>query len=511
MTNMSSNSRRIAKNTLLLYFRMLLLMLISLYTSRVVLKALGVEDYGIYNVVGGVVTMFTMLSGSLNSAISRFITFELGIGNIENLKRIFSSSVTIQVGLALIIVVIAETLGLWFLNEKMIIPENRMTAANWCFQFSIITFSINLISVPYNASIIAHERMSAFAYISIFEAAGKLLIAWFIELNPVDRLIFFAGMICVLSLIIRTIYGWYCKHHFEECTYSFIYDKDLLKRMFSFSGWNFIGASSLVLRNQGSDILLNLFFGPTINAARGLAFKIDVVITQFVNNFMTAINPQITKSYANGDKDYMFVLIFKGARFSYYILLLLALPVILNTHFILAVWLSVVPEHTELFVQLILVLALCESISGPLITAMLATGKIKKYQIVVGGFQMMNLPVAYACLHLGAFPESILLIAIIISQFCLAIRLIMLKQMIRLKVLQYLRNVYLNVIIVTILASIIPYFLSLLLSECMVHFLLITFVTVSCVLFVEYSFGLSKNEREYVNNKVILLLDKYNK
>ena len=500
------NSKRVAKNTLLLYLRMLFLMLISLYTSRVILNALGVEDYGIYNVVGGVVTMFSMLSGSLSAAISRFITFELGTGNKEKLKKVFSSSVTIQVGIAFIIIVIAETLGLWFLNEKMVIPANRMSAANWCYQFSIITFSINLISIPYNAAIIAHEKMSAFAYISILEALGKLVIAWLIVVNPIDRLVFFGGMVAILAIIIRFVYGWYCKRHFEECTYHFIYDHDLLKRMFGFAGWNFIGASSAVLRNSGSDIILNIFFGPTVNAARGIAVKMDTVITQFVTNFMTALNPQITKSYASGDRDYMFKLIFQGARYSYYILLLLALPVLLNTHYILVLWLKLVPEHTVLFVQLILVLGMSECISYPLITAMLATGQIRNYQIVVGGLQMMNLPIAYLCLSLGAIPESVVIVAIIMSQCCLAARLYMLRDMIQLNVAKYFKEVYLNVIIVTILAAMIPYYFSRLLTEGFVNFLLISIVAVASTLVVSFFIGCSRQEREFISKKTVSLL-----
>lgn len=498
----SANNKRIAKNTLLLYFRMLFLMLISLYTSRVILNALGVEDYGIYNVVGGVVTMFSMLSGSLSAAISRFITFELGTGDRDKLKRVFSSSVTIQAGIALIIIVLAETAGLWFLNEKMVIPENRLTAANWCFQFSIITFAINLISIPYNAAIIAHEKMSAFAYISIIEAVGKLTIAWMIVINPIDRLIFYGGMVAILAIIIRLIYGWYCKRHFEECTYHFIYDNDLLKRMFGFAGWNFIGASSAVLKNQGADIILNLFFGPAVNAARGIAVKMDTVITQFVANFMTALNPQITKSYAGGDREYMFKLIFQGARYSYYILLLLALPVILNTHYILVQWLRIVPEHTVLFVQLILILGLSECISNPLITAMLATGKIRNYQIVVGGLQMMNLPISYVCLYFGAIPESVVIVAIIISQCCLAARLYMLRGMIGLKVLNYLKRVYFNVIVVTLFASIIPIVVSCHLSENFPRLIANSTIGVFCVVLSGLYIGCTKEERLFVYQKL---------
>ncbi len=486
-------------------------MLISLYTSRVILNALGVEDYGIYTVVGGVVTMFSMLSGSLSAAISRFITFELGKGNMENLKKVFSSSVTIQAGIAIVIIIIAETIGLWFLNEKMVIPENRMIAANWCFQFSIMTFAINLISVPYNAAIIAHEKMSAFAYISILEAIGKLSIAWLIVVNPIDRLVFYAGMVALLAIIIRVIYGWYCKRHFEECSYHFIYDNELLKRMFGFAAWNFIGASSAVLKNQGADIILNLFFGPTVNAARGIAVKMDSVITQFVNNFMVALNPQITKSYASGDRDYMFKLINKGARYSYYILFLLALPVILNTHYILVLWLKLVPEHTVLFVQLILILALSESISGPLITAMLATGKIRNYQIVVGGLQMMNLPVAYLCLYFGAVPESVVIVAILISQCCLAARLYMLRGMIGLNVKQYLIHVYLNVLLVSVVSSLAPATLSCYLDESFLSFLIVTAIAVISVAMVELYVGSNAEERQIVYDQINKMVSKYHR
>ena len=504
----SANNKRIAKNTLLLYIRMLFLMLVSLYTSRVILNALGVEDYGIYNVVGGVVTMFSMLSGSLSAAISRFITFELGTGDNEKLKKVFSSSVTIQAGIALIVVFIAETLGLWFLNEKMVIPNDRMEAANWCFQFSIITFAVNLISVPYNAAIIAHEKMSAFAYISILEALGKLIIAWCIAINPIDRLVFYALMVALLSVVIRIVYGAYCKRHFEECTYHFIYDHELLKRMFGFAGWNFIGASSAVLRNSGTDIILNLFFGPVVNAARGVAVKMDTVITQFVTNFMTALNPQITKSYASGDRDYMFKLIFQGARYSYYILLILALPVLLNTHYILVLWLKLVPEHTVFFAQLILILGLSECISNPLITAMLATGNIKKYQIIVGGLQMMNLPVAYACLYFGAMPESVVIVAIVISQLCLASRLYLLRGMINLKVRDYLRRVYFNVILVTIVAAIFPFYVSSVTPESFISFLLISALSVVCTILAEFYIGCSVVERHFVVDKVLQVANK---
>lgn len=493
-----SNNKRIAKNTLLLYVRMLFLMMVSLYTSRVILNALGVENYGIYNVVGGIVAMFSVLSGSLSAAISRYITYELGTGNTERLKKIFSSSVTIQIGIAIIIIILAETVGLWFLNNKMVIPESRMIAANWCFQFSIATFAINLISVPYNAAIIAHEKMSAFAYISILEAVGKLVVAWCIAINPIDRLIFFAAMVGGITVLIRWVYGWYCKRNFEECIYHFIYDPDLLKQMFGFAGWNFIGASSAILRDQGGNIIINLFFGPVVNAARAIAVQVNFAITGFVQNFMTALNPQIMKSYASGDHEYMFKLMYQGARLSYYILLLLSLPVILNTHYILVLWLKLVPEHTVLFVQLTLLFAMSESISNPLITAMLATNKIRNYQIVVGGFQMTNLPLAFLCLYLGAKPESVVMVAIFISQSCLAARLYMLRGMIGLKIRYYLRHVYFNVISVTILACILPAVAAYYLRESFASFIIVSLCAIISTTLVELYVGCTKEERIFV-------------
>ena len=501
-TDSSQNNKRIAKNTLLLYFRMLLTMVVSLYTSRVVLGALGVEDYGIYNVVGGVVAMFSMLSGSLSAAISRFITFELGTGNKEKLKRVFSSSVTIQMGLSAIILVLAETVGLWFLNNKMVIPESRMNAANWVYQLSLLTFVINLISIPYNAAIIAHERMSAFAYISVFEAVSKLVVAYCIVISPIDRLILYAIMLTTIAIIIRLIYGSYCKRKFEECTYHFIYDHDLLKQMFGFAGWNFIGASSALLRDQGGNIVINLFSGPAVNAARGIAFQVNTAIHSFVTNFMTALNPQITKSYASGDRKYMMTLLFQGARLSYYILLMLSLPVIVNTHYILKLWLGQVPEHTVLFVQLVLIFGMCESISSPLITAMLATGKIRNYQLVVGGCQMMNLPVSYILLRLGAIPETVLIVAIAISQLCLATRLYMLRGLIGLKALDFLKQVYVNVIIVTICSGILPTILMLYFEDTIYSFMILLIVSLICVIISVLFVGCNKRERDFVFSKV---------
>lgn len=503
MSQSSDNNKRIAKNTLLLYVRMLFMMAVSLYTSRVILNALGVQDFGLYNVIGGVVFMFTVISGSLSAAISRFITYEMGKGgSVKRLNQIFSASVTIQLLLSILIVVLVESVGVWFLNTKMTIPADRLFAANWVLQFSIITFVINLISVPYNASIIAHERMSAFAYISILEASGKLAIAFLILWSPIDKLIFYAILMCSIALIVRFTYGHYCKKHFEECTYHFCWDKELLKKMFGFAGWNFIGASSAVLRDQGGNIVINLFCGPAVNAARGVAFQVNNAINGFVINFMMAINPQITKSYASGNKEYMMTLIFQGARLSFYMLLLLSLPILVNTHYILGLWLKIVPNHAVLFVQLVLIFAMSESVSQPLITAMLATGKIKNYQIIVGGLQILNLPISYILLRLGFIPETVLIVAICISQCCLAARLYLLRGLIGLSSRKYLRHVYLNVIIVTCIASLIPVLTSNMLDETFLSFIVITIVSLLCTALTEFFIGCNQLERKFVVEKI---------
>ena len=509
MADTAQNNKRIAKNTLLLYFRMLLTMAVSLYTSRVVLSTLGVEDYGIYNVVGGVVAMFSVISGSLSAAISRFITYELGKGDREKLTRIFSSSVTIQLGLGLIILILAEAIGVWFLNVKMNIPESRMYAANWVFQLSIVTFIINLISVPYNAAIIAHEKMSAFAYISILEVSAKLLIVYMLLISPIDRLIFYAILMASVALIIRFVYGYYCKRNFEECTYHIIFDKELLKKMFGFAGWNFIGASSAVLRDQGGNIVINLFCGPAVNAARGIAYQVNSAVNGFVSNFMVALNPQITKSYASGDREYMMTLIYQGARLSFYILMILSLPVIINVDYILGLWLKTVPEHTSTFIQLVLVFTMSEAISNPLITAMLATGNIRNYQIVVGGLQLMNLPISYVLLRNGCMPETVLIVAICLSQCCLATRLYMLRGMIGLSVRKYIHKVYLNVLIVTALSAIIPCLLSYYLSETFISFITICVISVICTLTVIYFVGCDKKERQFILSKLIAIKRKF--
>ena len=452
MTDTAQNNKRIAKNTLLLYFRMLLTMAVSLYTSRVVLSTLGVEDYGIYNVVGGVVAMFSVISGSLSAAISRFITYELGKGDKKALENIFSSAVTIQLALGLIILILAEAIGVWFLNAKMNIPESRMYAANWVFQLSIVTFIINLISVPYNAAIIAHEKMSAFAYISILEVSAKLLIVYMLLISPIDRLIFYAILMASVALIIRFVYGYYCKRHFEECTYNFVFDKCLLRKMFNFAGWNFIGSTAGILRDQGINLLLNLFFSPVVNAARGISVQVNYAISSFCSNFLTAVNPQIIKSYSENDLNRSYYLVTQSARFSFLLLSALSVPIICETEYVLDLWLNTIPEHCTNFVRLTLILTTVESLSLPLITLQQATGKMKQYQITVGILHLLNFPVSLLFLKLGMPPEIVYFIAISLAIISMYARLFIQQKQLNISIIIYHRNVLLRVVLNSIVS-----------------------------------------------------------
>ena len=457
--------RRIAKNTMMLYVRMFVLMLVGLYTSRVVLNALGETDYGVYSVVGGVVAMFSMISGALNSAVSRFITFELGKNNPERLNRVYCTSVNIQLILALIVVLLAEPIGLWFIENKMTIDPARIPAATWVLHFSLLAFVINLMSVPQMASITAHEKMSAYAYIGILDGLLRLGVAFMIVSAPFDRLVYYAMLMAGVVLIVRLTYGIYCRIHFPECRYRFVFDRPLVKEMFAFAGWNFIGVTSGVLRDHGGNILVNLFAGPVVNAARGVAVQLNGAVQSFVTNFMTAVNPQITKSYAAGDYKYVFALIGKSSRMSFYLLSLMAIPIIFNADLLLQIWLKEVPEHTTLFVQLFLMFALSESLSLPLITAMLATGRIRNYQLVVGGIQLLNLPVSYIFLKMGAIPEITVVVAIALSHVCLFARLIMFSRASGFSVPGFVREVYVNAMKVAVSAAAIPLVMTFVLPE----------------------------------------------
>ena len=498
MSDITTNYRRIAKNTLVLYIRMFVTTLVSLYTSRVVLNALGVDDYGIYNVVGGFVSMFSVLSGSLSAAISRYITFELGKKNTNRLGEIFSTAIHIQVLISIIIIIAVEVIGVWFLNTQMQIEPERLGAANWVLQLSVLTFCANLISVPYNALIVAHEKMSAFAYISIFEAAGKLAVAFCILYNPFDRLVFYAFLSCLLTVVIRFIYHVYCRRHFEESRYRWCFDKGLLKEMFGFAGWNFLGSSSGLLANHGVNMLMNIFFGVVANASRGVANQADHAVKTFISNFMMALNPQITKSFASGDLKTMHKLMCMGTKFSYFIMFLLALPLLLETPIVLQIWLKTVPDYAIIFLRWTLIVSLTYVLSNALVTGMLATGNIKKYQIVISSLSYTILPIVFILYKMGLPPHYSYIVVFVIYFIQLFVRLFLLRDMVKLPISQYVNDVFIKVIIVTGLSLIIPLSIILLFPSGYIRFVIVTLCSLISVASTSLFIGLTSSERNVV-------------
>lgn len=499
-----ANNKRIAKNTLMLYFRMVFLMLISLYTSRVVLNALGVEDYGVYNAVGGVVAMFSLVSNSLTSSISRFITFELGRGNMEKLKRVFSTSVSIQLGISVIFILLAESIGLWFLNSQMNIPGDRMVAANWVLHFSIFTFVVNLISIPYNAAIIAHERMSAFAYVSILEAVFKLLNAYLITVSPIDRLIFYAALHLAVAIIIRLVYGIYCKSKFAECSYHFIVDKPLIKEMGAFAGWGFLGSTAYLLNTQGVNILMNIFFGVTVNAARGIAVQVNAAVTQFINNFTTAVNPQITKSYASGDLDYMHKLICRSAKFSSYLMFLFAIPLVLESQTVLDIWLKNPPPYSSIFLRLTLLGTFVDNaLANCLVVSVQATGRIRRYQTFVASCGVGVFVFSFIAFALGCPPESAYIIWFLIYSLLLYVRLYILKDMIKLTPMEYFREVVCVIVPVLAVSVVLPLVVHLIMNPGFIRLLCVCVVSIPITLITSYVLGMTVNERTFIRDKVL--------
>lgn len=503
----SSTNKRIAINTVVLYLRMIVLALIHLYTSRLVLSALGVEDFGIYNAVGGFVAMFSLLSGALNNAIGRYITFELGRGDVARLKEVFSSSVTVQILLAFGIVVISEVIGIWFLNTQMNIPDGRMVAANWVFQCSLLTFAVNLISVPYNACIIAHEKMTAFAYISILDVILRLIAVMSLFLMGADHLIFYAVLLLVVAIVIRIIYGAYCSYHFAECHYSFSYNKALIKDMTSLASWNMLGSSSSVLNAHGVNLLMNLFFGVTANAARGLATQVSNAVTQFVNSFTTAVNPQITKSYAKGDLNYSMSLAMISSKYSFYLMLLMVAPLCVETPAILKIWLVEVPEYAVLFVRLTLVMAIIPTLSVSLYTLALATGHIKKYQIVIGSLSLSSFFFVYLAYKVGLTVESAYYINIIINIIILFARIRILSDMVGLNPKEYLKLVVAPALIVAVaVTAILYYFKNFFPIAGFVGFSISIAFSFSITIAIIYFLGLTSKERDKLTTKFVTVL-----
>lgn len=500
----TENTKRLAKNTFMLYIRMFFSMAISLYTSRVILQALGVEDYGISSVVGGFVSMFALISSALSSATSRFLTFELGKNDRARTKKVFVTSLLIHSCLALIILIAFESFGVWFLNTKMNIAESRMFAANCVFQTSIIGFLLGIFTVPFTSAVVAHERMDTFAFVGIFEAVARLFIVMFIANAHFnfDKLVLFSILQLCLSVAVQTYYIVFCRWNFHECSFRLKFHKDLFKEMCSFAGWTFIGCSAAIFKGQGVNMLLNIFRGTVVNAAYGLAMSVNHAVSGFANNFMTALNPQITKTYASGEREYMYSLMNRGTRFSYYILFIITLPLVLETHFVLSLWLHEFPGEATNFVRLCLILSMFDMCSNTLITAQNATGRIRLYQVIVGGLLMLNFPLSYLCLKLGLPSFSVFIVAIVISIVGFFIRLLFVNKSTGLPLKQFLLDVSFNIATVTIFAVIIPLVVRLLMEPGWERFVTVVSISVICAAISIVFWGCSKSEREFLFKRI---------
>lgn len=507
----SSNNQRIAKNTILLYGRMLFIMGLTFYTSRVVLNALGVEDYGIYNVVGGIVSMFAFLEGALVTTTQRYITFNLGKGDEDKLRTVFSTCILVHAILAIFISFLCETVGMWFFYNKMNIPEARMGAAMWVFQISIVTMIVSIMSAPYNAIIIAHERMNVFAIISIFGAVLKLALVFLLLIGDSDRLILYAILMLLVQIITRIIYTHYCKKHFNESYLTRDLNKPLIIEIAKFAGWNVWGNVAATLYGTGVNLLLNVFFGPIVNAARGIAVEVESSILKFVTSFLMATNPQITKLYAQENIEEMHLLLFRACKFCCYLVLLFTVPIMIETDAILTLWLKQFPEYTVSFVKILMFIVLVDAVARPLMTAAAATGNVRKYQTVVGGLLLSIFPLAYIVLKLGGDPLSVYVVHLAVYIVAFIARLFIIRPLINLSIRQFFVSVILPCAIVTGMSYGISYLIKGLMPSSILASLTTCMICVLVVCIVAYVIGLTTRERNFVNEKAISIIRKIKK
>lgn len=503
MAELSSNSKRLAKNTLLLYVRTLLTLFIGLFTSRIVLDTLGVEDYGIYNIVGGFVSLFSIVGGSLVGATQRFLNYELGKKSENRSREVFGVALGIHAGLAIVLLVLFETLGLWFLNVKLNIPDGRMYAANWVFQCSLLTFLVNILSSPYNASIIAHERMGAFAYISLLDVFLKLLIVYSLYYASFDRLVEYAVLIVFESLLIRFVYSAYCTRNFPETKFHISRNVKLYKEMTGFASMTFLGQFASVLANQGGNIILNIFFGVAVNASRGISVQVNSAVMKFITDFTTALNPQITKRYASGDSQGMMRLCCMGSKISYFLLLLFAVPIIFRTPYILDLWLKKYPVESVIFVRLTMVLSMVNVLSYTLITGILSTGNIKGMCLWIGGIHILVLPLCYLVLYFGGEAYTVYVVSIIIESILLMVRLTILSKLIGYNSSIYLKDVVFRVVAITILSGLIAYEVNRYFDMTFVGLIFVTIISILSSLLLILIIGFSNHERKIIGNLLV--------
>lgn len=478
-------------------------MLISLYTSRKILEALGVSDFGILNVVGGVISMLTFLNGSMSVATQRFLTFELGRNDMKGYNRTFNMSLLIHIGLAAIVFIAAETIGLWFVNTYLNIPDGRMTAANWVYQASVFSTILSIVQTPYHASIISHEHMHVYAYVGLGESFGKLFLVLLLIIYPYDRLIFWGFVMFAFRFLVAIIYSAYCGRKFHECMIHLKWNKTIFTSMAKFTGWNMFGTIAWLLKDQGVNILMNIFGGPVANAARGVAGQVSGAIYGLTGGFQSAVNPQITKRYAAHESGATCRLLCESSKISYLLLLFIALPVVMEIDFILALWLVEVPPMASLFTCIIIIEALFNTLGNPMITSLMATGNIKWYQIIVGSSLLFIVPVAYLLLKVGYHIVTALIVSALFVLLGNVLRLVFCKKQIGLSLQHYATSVVFPIIAVTVLSSIFPLFIHYNMIEGWGRFLLSTLVACISVAFFTYFIGLNSRERSLIVNAIV--------
>lgn len=496
-SQLQDNNKRIAKNTLLLYSRMLLMMFVTLYTSRLILDKLGVTDYGIYNIVGSVVAMLGFLNCSMSNAVQRYLSFELGVNSHQSVNRVFNVSLLAHGGIAIFVLIVTEIIGVWFLNTHMNIPTDRIEAANWVLQCSILTTLFTIIQVPYNAIIISKEQMDIYAYISIIEVVLKLLIVYLLFIGNFDKLKLYSILNMIVASGIMMLYRFYCVRKYDEAKFRFVKDWFLLRQLVEFASWNMLGELAWIFTGQGVNIILNSFFGPVVNAAKGLAEQVNGAVNKFAINFQIAVNPQLTKNYATGQLMEMKSLLYRSTRFSYYLMFVLSFPIILKMDYILHLWLKDVPKYTLEFCQLVLICSLISTLSNLLAQVARAYGKIRNYQLVVSFFLFLNFPLSFLIIRMGASPLATMEVNAVIQIFLLFIRIKLTGKMIQMTFKDFIINVLAKVLLVTITSSFLPITVCCFLDNSFVDFILVCLVTITNICVCTYYLGLNKNERAF--------------
>ena len=502
-----TKTRRIAKNTVLLYLRSLISLFISLWTSRLVLKGLGVDDYGGYGVVGSFVSMFSIVTGSLSKAISRFLNYAMGTGNKEEQANTFALSLNIMAILALIVVFLTETFGLWYLYNKMNITPGRETAAFWCFQFSVLASVSSFLVVSFTGSIIAHEKMGVFAYIDVGEVVLKFLIALLITLSlgDVDKLVLYAALLLAVTLSKQMVSRIYAMKNFEECRIRWYWDKKKFIEMFTYAGWSFLGKTSGTFTAQGVNMVVNVVFGPAVNAARSLSWTVSHSISIFVNNFTTAINPQITQSYAAGDYGYMKSLLIRGTKFTFYIMWMIALPLFLEADFVVSLWLGEYPEHTVNFIRIAIIVNTIGTLFAIFAMGIHATGRIAQYQILFSFWEFLQFGVVYILLHHGFAPEWTYICAAFAATFKVLTMVFLCRHQLNVPIADVLRHIVLPVFIVIISSTCLPALLHTTLAEGWFRFILVLFSSLLVSSLVIFFIGCDSSERRMLST---MFLDK---